>query len=299
MPAGKPVETVRGNSMSNRFMARMAFALALIASTFIFAPGGASADTGTSKKLTPNFLGDLFHRDKPEQKEESKGNDDSDDDSRSEDRSGSDEGSSVVPGNDLPVVVRGSAPAVGENFNAVASSGRVRVRRPGRNHSVELTDGASLPVGSIVDARQGVAKLTTSRNASGAVQTARFSGGVFVVRQAKTARPITEIVLRGGHLGQCRRNAEAGAATISRKRSSPRRRLWAEGRGRFRTRGGFSTATVRGTGWITTDTCSGTRVTVRHGLVAVRDLRLKKTVLVPGGKSHVSRKKRNRPKSTS
>jgi hypothetical protein len=189
---------------------------------------------------------------------------------------------------------------VGKDFNAAASSGKVRVRRPGRKQGVELTDGASLPVGSLVDARRGVVKLTTSRDASGAVQTARFSRGMFIVRQAKTARPITDIVLRGGRLGQCRRTTKASAVTISKKHRRTRgRRLWAEGRGRFRTRGSYGTATVRGTGWITTDTCSGTRVTVRHGLVAVRDFRLKKTVLVPGGKSYLSRKKRDRPKRIS
>ena len=143
-----------------------------------------------------------------------------------------------------------------------------------------------------MDARHGVVKLTTSRDSSGAVQTARFSRGVFLVEQAKTTRPMTEIVLRGGHLGQCRRAAKAGAVSISKKRRRARgHRLWAEGRGRFRTRGGYSTASVRGTGWITTDTCSGTRVTVRHGLVAVRDFRLKKTVMVPGGKSYLAKRR--------
>ena len=276
--------------MSNRLMARMAFALALIASTFVLVPSGASAATGSPQKLTRSFVGDLFHednsgKDKPEK--EATG----EDDFESKDTSGSDEGSSVVPGNDLPVVVRGSAPTVGKDFNAAASSGEVRVRRPGRKHGVELTDGASLPVGSLVDARRGVVKLTTSRDASGAVQTARFSGGMFIVRQAKTAHPITDIVLRGGHLGQCRRTTKASAVTISRRPRTRSRRLWAEGRGRFRTRGSHGTATVRGTGWITTDTCSGTRVTVRHGLIAVRDFRLKKTVMVPGGKSYRAKRR--------
>ena len=282
--------------MSNRLMARMAFAFALIASTLVVAPGGASAGTGGSTQLTRSFMSGLFsaviskndgdrgsYKDKAEtvksEKKEPKPGDDPQKDKP------------MLPGDDSPVVVPGKAPAVGKNFNAAASSGKVRVRLPGSKHAVELTEGASLPVGTIVDARYGVVKLTTSRDSSGAVQTARFSRGVFAVEQAATARPMTEIVLRGGHLGQCRRAAKASAVSISKKRRRARgRRLWAEGRGRFRTRGSYGVATVRGTGWITTDTCSGTRVTVRHGLVAVRDFRLKKTVMVPGGKSYLAKR---------
>ena len=269
--------------MTNRLMARTAFSLTLAACALVLAPGGASAGTGGlfSALISKSDAADRSNEDKVK------------DDPKAKDPKAD---KPVLPGDDSPVVVPGQAPKTGKNFNAAASAGKVRVRRPGTKHAVELTDGASLPVGSIVDATRGVVKLTTSRDSSGAVQTARFSRGKFVVRQAKTARPMTEIVLRGGWLGQCRRLGKAGAASMSRKRRRSRgRRLWAEGRGRFRTRGSNSVATVRGTGWITTDTCSGTRVTVRHGLVAVRDFRLKKTVLVPGGKSYFAKRRSAKP----
>ena len=50
------------------------------------------------------------------------------------------------------------------------------------------------------------------------------------------------------------------------------RRLWGDGRGRFRTRGRYGAATVRGTKWLTLDRCDGTKVRVVRGKVAVRDL---------------------------
>ena len=83
--------------------------------------------------------------------------------------------------------------------------------------------------------------------------------------------------------------ARAGAAAVQR-RKPPVRRLWASDKGgRFRTHGRNSVTTVRGTRWITTDTCAGTRTTVTSGAVAVRDLRRRRTVLVRAGHSYLAR----------
>jgi ferric-dicitrate binding protein FerR (iron transport regulator) len=69
------------------------------------------------------------------------------------------------------------------------------------------------------------------------------------------------------------------------------RRLWGDGKGRFRTRGKHGAATVRGTKWLTEDRCSGTLFRVKRGVVAVKDFRTKKTVLVKKGKSYLARAK--------
>ena len=50
-------------------------------------------------------------------------------------------------------------------------------------------------------------------------------------------------------------------------------KLWGNGKGRFRTNGKYSAATVRGTIWLTEDRCDGTLTTVKRGTVSVRDLR--------------------------
>jgi ferric-dicitrate binding protein FerR (iron transport regulator) len=64
------------------------------------------------------------------------------------------------------------------------------------------------------------------------------------------------------------------------------RRLWGDGSGSFRSRGRYSSATVRGTVWLTEDYCNGTLIKVQEGAVTVRDLVKNKTVTVTAGKSY-------------
>ena len=66
------------------------------------------------------------------------------------------------------------------------------------------------------------------------------------------------------------------------------RQLWGSGEGAFRTVGRFSSATVRGTTWLTNDRCDGTLTKVTAGKVGVRDFVLKKTVVVKKGKSYLA-----------
>jgi hypothetical protein len=66
-------------------------------------------------------------------------------------------------------------------------------------------------------------------------------------------------------------------------------KLWGSGKGRFRTKGRYSSATVRGTIWLTADRCDGTLTIVKRGTVSVRDLRRHKTVKVKAGHSYLAR----------
>lgn len=77
------------------------------------------------------------------------------------------------------------------------------------------------------------------------------------------------------------------------RRRPATRRLWARDKGgRFRTHGRNSVATVRGTSWVTTETCAGTRTTVTEGAVAVRERRRAKAVVVRAGQSYLARSRR-------
>ena len=67
------------------------------------------------------------------------------------------------------------------------------------------------------------------------------------------------------------------------------RRLRGNSRGRFRTSGRNSSATVRGTIWEVIDRCDGTLTRVRRGRVVVRDFRRQRTVIVRAGKSYLAR----------
>jgi hypothetical protein len=181
-------------------------------------------------------------------------------------------------------------PRLGKLFNARPKNGKVRVRLPGGHQSVDLDKAASVPVGSVIDASQGTVRLTVARDSHGATQSGNFKGGSFLLVQTHSRRPVTELRLRGGDFTSC----GARQAVASASRGRPTRKLWAHVKGRFRTRGRHGAATVRGTIWLTEDTCAGTLVAVRHGLVEVRDYTRRKTFMVPTGHRHFSPAQRRR-----
>ncbi len=76
----------------------------------------------------------------------------------------------------------------------------------------------------------------------------------------------------GSIAAKCRGANRASAGLSGEAKTKPVRRLWGKGKGRFRTRGRYSSGTVRGTNWITTDYCDGTETRVVNGVVQVYDL---------------------------
>jgi ferric-dicitrate binding protein FerR (iron transport regulator) len=66
--------------------------------------------------------------------------------------------------------------------------------------------------------------------------------------------------------------------------------LWGDGKGKFRTKGSYSAATIRGTKWLVQDTCTTTLTRVAQGAVTVRDDVRKKNVVVRAGKSYTARR---------
>jgi hypothetical protein len=105
---------------------------------------------------------------------------------------------------------------------------------------------------------------------------------------------LANIFLDGGGFKGCPRAPKNPHARVSATKSPHRsvRHLWGKGSGKFRTVGRFSSATVRGTTWLTDDRCDGTLVRVKQGKVAVRDFIRRKTVLVRSPKSYFARAKR-------
>ena len=186
----------------------------------------------------------------------------------------------------------GSVPVTGRRL-AVTPEGDIRVKAPGGGW-IALDDGATVPTGTTVDARQGTVTLTAAVDTAGTEQSAEFSGAQFVVDQANAAAPVTRIVLKGGDFTACpkfktSRVTPFGAFTAKARR--PVRSLFGSGHGSFRTQGRFAAATVRGTIWQTDDYCDRTVVTVKRGLVAVRDLHTGRTVEVPAGHSRTIRRR--------
>jgi type IV secretory pathway TrbD component len=189
-----------------------------------------------------------------------------------------------------------SPPVPGKSVAVGLESGKVFLTSASGRRT-RLTGGATIPVGSRIDTRQGRVALTSAATGSGAkTQTARFYQGTFTVRQSRPGRReaalTTDIVLAAASRSQCATARGAGAATVS-KRKGPHAvlsSLWGNGKGRFRTKGKYSAATVRGTIWLTRERCDGTLTRVRRGTVSVRDLKRRKTVTVRAGRSYLARR---------
>ena len=161
--------------------------------------------------------------------------------------------------------------------------GKVLVRRPGSNEFVELDGSQSIPMGSTVDAKKGRVRITAETQQGKPPQRAEFYDGIFRITQTRTL-----VDLRLVEALDCpsRRNASAA------QRKPKKRKLWGSGKGKFRTTGAYSAATVRGTTWLVEDTCTTTLTRVTEGVVAVRDKRLRTTILVRKGKRYVARGRR-------
>ena len=67
------------------------------------------------------------------------------------------------------------------------------------------------------------------------------------------------------------------------------RQLWGNGKGQFRTRGRYSSATVRGTSWLTADRCDGTQTRVTQGVVQVNDVPRNRQLTLRAGGSYIAR----------
>ncbi|MEA2448984.1 MAG: tripartite motif-containing protein 71 [Thermoleophilaceae bacterium] len=178
-------------------------------------------------------------------------------------------------------------PQLGTTANAQAVSGLVKVRTPGASGFVTLgrSGVTQIPIGSMVDTKKGTVSLTLAKNKSGGTQTGTFKGGRFKVAQSTKLgqKGLTELSLTGGSFKGC---SAKGARAARRSRS---RRLFSSVHGRFRTRGRNSTATVRGTKWLTKDTCAGTLTQVMQGTVIVRDFRLRKNITLKKGQRYLAR----------
>jgi hypothetical protein len=206
----------------------------------------------------------------------------------------------------------GSLPPVpGKTFDARVVSGDVFIKYPpgtgprAAAHPpkgfVALKGAANVPMGAQLDTRKGRVAVTSAHDTSGsAAQTADFYDGLFAVRQStpktKPAQPkvlITDLVLGGEPpRSECAPIKGASAAAATKKKRGGKSvlgGLWGNGKGRFRTDGKYSSATVRGTIWLTQDRCDGTLTTVKRGTVSVRDFKRRRTVSVKAGHSYLAR----------
>jgi hypothetical protein len=209
-----------------------------------------------------------------------------------------------------------ATPALGQSVIVTPVSGLVfikpagsgggaddQVTAPGTGQGfVPLTEVRNIPSGSQIDARRGTLWLGTASGAGAhsKLQKVTITGGVFqfAQRRAGSAKGLTTLsLLEGAFPGapsyaQCPKPAADGGPAARAARASPKilQTLKAtDNHGRFRTQGRYSSATVRGTQWITEDRCDGTLTIVTRGTVEVYDNGLRKTVTVPADHRYLAR----------
>jgi hypothetical protein len=183
-------------------------------------------------------------------------------------------------------------PVLGKAVDVTAVSGRVLVKQVGQTVPHPLRGAEQIRVGSTVDTTNGRVRLTSAANRHGKTQTEDFYQGAFRVTQKRRAA-LTTLTLTGGHNAACPHAASAGRGPqASAARHHPRRRLWGSGHGRFGTQGSSASATSQGTVWLTEDDCEGTLISVRRGVVLVRDFGLRKTLLVRAPHSYFAARRR-------
>ncbi|MGI9658478.1 MAG: hypothetical protein ACR2OD_06175, partial [Gaiellaceae bacterium] len=200
-------------------------------------------------------------------------------------------------------------PTVGETVATKANKGTVTVKPPDEKAFVEIEETTEIPVGTTIDARKGEVKITAAVDEKGDVQAASFAKGKFVVRQQESG--LTTLKMLGGDFSQCASGGKSKGKGKQAARQTQRfikdgargrrviRRLWGRGKGKFRTRGRYAAATVRGTVWRTVDRCDGTLIRVKRGVVIVRDVNRKRAVKVRAGNEYLVKRKRvSKKKST-
>jgi len=198
-------------------------------------------------------------------------------------------------------------PEPGKSVTVKVVSGEVFIKYPAGTATraaagfVPLKGAAHVPINSTVDTAAGRIALTSAATTAGAVQTSDFYAGIFQVKQsvprrkrgAKAAALTTDLVLKGRSAATACGPTQGGArAAAKRPPKTVLGELWGNGKGRFRTRGKHSAATVRGTIWLTQDRCDGTLTRVTRGTVRVEDFGRRRTVTVKAGQSYLARAQR-------
>jgi hypothetical protein len=178
------------------------------------------------------------------------------------------------------------APVADKTVVVTEVSGRVLVRLPGSKRFIELSTVRELPLGTVVNATAGKIRITSAANGKGTTQTAVFYDGVFKIGQTGPTKRLTTVLTLFGPKPTC---AKPKSKRSQASRKGKARRLWGDGKGRFQTKGQYSSATVRGTKWLVEDTCKGTRTRVAKGSVTVRDFVKDKTVIVKAGDTYFAK----------
>lgn len=187
-------------------------------------------------------------------------------------------------------------PVPGESVVVEKVSGTVLVKVPGSDAFVPIEEAESIPVGSIIDTRDGKVALTSAKSAT-KTQTAEFKFGRFKVTQSRKRGAFTVLKLNGPLFdcgGSARQAAEGSSGAADRARRGGRS-LWGNGNGKFTSRGNRGSGSARGTTWQVTDRCNGsTVISSIKGRVTARDFVRNRKVVLKTGEGLVARPRRSK-----
>ncbi len=200
-------------------------------------------------------------------------------------------------------------PKLGGSFNAEPVKGLVFVEINGK--FIPITEVRQIPNGAIINALHGTVALITaaggssSANVSQAARTkskkpkakvttqkGTFGGAVFKVTQDHSGLATLSFVEGASFAGaptyaSCQTHSgKAAVAALSKKTLQLLK--GSDNHGKFRTKGRYAAATVRGTVWSIADRCDGTLTQVTRGTVVVSDLVRHKSITVRAGHSYLA-----------
>ncbi len=178
-------------------------------------------------------------------------------------------------------------PVLGQKVNAKPVSGQVFILVGTK--LVPLTEARQIPSGAILDTRAGSLRLTAAAGKHKR-QTGTFGGAIFKLTQAKNG--LTNLALAEGAFHGAPSYATCkvhNAAEASAAASKTLQLLHASAKGKFKTTGRYSAATVRGTKWTIADRCDGTLTRDLVHSVAVSDFVRHKTIVLHPGQSYLAK----------
>ena len=177
-------------------------------------------------------------------------------------------------------------PVLDVRGNVAPVSGLIRIRLPGSHGFTTVHGLTEVPFGTLIDASGGTVTVTTATGTTGATQSIDFYQGQF--RLTQTPGGQTVATLAGGNERSCPRpHRRTRPADIT--ASHTVRKLWANGHGKYATKGHYAAGAVLGTRWVTEDLCGATLIHVLTDEVAVTDFVKHRRVIVKAGHSYLAR----------
>ena len=193
-------------------------------------------------------------------------------------------------------------PIAGKSFN-VSATGLVLIKLHGV--FVPLTELRQIPNGTVINALHGTLTLITAggtqhsalstdakkkKKSKVKTQTGKFGGAVFKVTQTRSGLATISLVsnaFKGApSFASCKtKKGKAVGAAVS---SKTLQLLHSSAHGKFRTKGKYAAATVRGTIWTIADRCDGTLTHAIKDTVTVNDFVRHKTIILRAGHSYLA-----------